>query len=356
MDKELKDFLCKETVFGDLGNENILHEFPAFGRNIGEAINSGNIINFSKELSSSLDEMDLYKASLISNFIGFACEKEEDTSAGQGVIELLAKSCINLYNMFNSLEEDGEYEEMPDFQEIYNKNPDWARAYYGFNILCVSAMAFLTRDTGLRKLLEDKGIEEEITYLVEETPESPYLKSIYYVSCILKTCSGLKLLVLHTGRKKGFFATASDLNNCFHLLYLLEEQIAEKFGESYGMSGFDAASPLIELAHGAYPDDCWDKHYNTHFMECNYSVAGSKEVDPQDAIMSLVWGEMPPDAIPAIDGYAIIILMDTEIHRGFDAGFLATPHSALKPCVHIEKELDSQEYNEWKSKIEKVLE
>lgn len=220
MDKELKDFLCKETVFGDLGNENILHEFPAFGRNIGEAINSGNIINFSKELSSSLDEMDLYKASLISNFIGFACEKEEDTSAGQGVIELLAKSCINLYNMFNSLEEDGEYEEMPDFQEIYNKNPDWARAYYGFNILCVSAMAFLTRDTGLRKLLEDKGIEEEITYLVEETPESPYLKSIYYVSCILKTCSGLKLLVLHTGRKKGFFATASDLNNCFHLLFL----------------------------------------------------------------------------------------------------------------------------------------
>ena len=46
-----------------------------------------------------------------------------------------------------------------------------------------------------------------------------------------------------------------------------------------------------------------------------------------------VWGEMPPDAIPAIDGYAIIILMDTEIHRGFDAGFLATPHSALKPCA-----------------------
>lgn len=356
MDKELKDFLCEETVFGDLGNEGILHEFPAFRKNVGESINNGNIIDFSKELSSCLDEMDLYKASLLSNFIGFACEEKENTSAGQGVIELFVKSCTSLYNMFNSLEEDGELEELPDFQEVYNKNPDWARAYYGFNILSVSAMAFLTRDTGLRKLLADKGIEEEITYLVEETPESPYLKSVYYVSCMLKTCSGLKLLVLHPDRQKGFLATANDMNNCFHLIFLLEEQMAGEFGESYGMYGFNADSSLIELAHGAYPDDCWDKSYNTYFMECNYSVAGSKKVKPEDAIMSLVWGEMPPDAIPAIDGYAIIVLMETKINRSFDARFLASPHNALKPSVKIERELDSAEYSRWKSRIEKILE
>ena len=182
--KELMDFLCTETEFDDLGNERILHDFPAFGEAVGEAINSGNLIKFTMELSDNLDKMDLYKASALSNFIGFGCEKEDDTSAGQGVIELLEKSCINLYNMFKSLETEEEYAELPDFQEIYNKNKDWARAYYGFNILCVAAMAFITRDAGLRKFLADKDIGEEISYLAEETPESPYLKSIYYVDCM----------------------------------------------------------------------------------------------------------------------------------------------------------------------------
>ena len=275
--KELMDFLCTETGFEDLGNEGILHDFPAFGEAVGKSINSGNIIEFSMELSGSLCDMDLYKASVLSNFIGFACEKEEDTSAGQGVIELFLKACNNLYDMFKSLETDDGCEGLPDFKEIYNKNPDWARAYFGFNILCVTVMAFLTRDTDLRKFLEDKGIGEKITYLAEETPESPYLKSIYYVDCMQRTCSNLKLLVLYPKMKKGFIATANDLNNCFHLIFLLEEQIGENFGRKYGMYVFGAEQPVIDLAHGDYPEGCWNKSYITHFTECDYKVMPNTE-------------------------------------------------------------------------------
>ncbi len=200
--KELMDFLCTETEFGDLGNERILHDFPAFGEAVGKSINSGDLINFTMELSDNLDKMDLYKASILSNVIGFVCEREEDTSAGQGVIELFVKACTNLYNMFKSIETEDEYEELPGFQEIYNKNKDWARAYFGFNVLCVTAMAFLSRDTSLRKMLADKDIGEEITYLAEEAPESPYLKSVYYVDCMQRTCNDLKLLVLYPARKQ----------------------------------------------------------------------------------------------------------------------------------------------------------
>lgn len=42
---ELMDFLCKETAFEELGNENILHEFLAFEEAVGDAINSYNLIN-----------------------------------------------------------------------------------------------------------------------------------------------------------------------------------------------------------------------------------------------------------------------------------------------------------------------
>ena len=352
--KELMDFLCTETGFEDLGNERILHNFPAFGEAVGKSINSGNIIEFSMELSDSLCNMDLYKASVLSNFIGFACEKEEDTSAGQGVIELFLKACNNLYDMFKSLETDDGCEGLPDFKEIYNKNPDWARAYFGFNILCVTVMAFLTRDTDLRKFLEDKGIGEKITYLAEETPESPYLKSIYYVDCMQRTCSNLKLLVLYPAGKRGFIAEANDINNCFHLIFLLEEQIWENFGRNYGMPVFEADQPVTDLAHGDYPDGFQGRPYITHFTECNYSVMPASTCG-QEEIMNLVWGEMPPDYIPAIDGYAVIVLLDGGPQRSFDVNFLAVPHSALNPYVEIERELGSDEYNQWVKRIKEVL-
>jgi len=353
-DKELYSFLCEETPFKDLGNEKLLHGCPAFGKCIGQALDSGNALDFSKELSARLGEMDLYKASLLSNFIGFICEKEEDTSAGQGVIKLFAKACNNVYEMFKSTEIEEECQMPEDFQAVYEKNKDWVKAYFGFNILCISTMAFLTRDTGLRKILKDMDIGEKINYLAEETPESQYLYSVYYVSCMEKTCSNLDLLVLQPGRKQGFIAKANDLNNCFHLIFLLEEQIAEKFGKKYGMSGFNADKALKQLAHGEYPENCQGKSYVTYFIECNYTTAMDTKLE-QDNLYSMVWGEMPPEGIPVIDGYAVIVLFEGGINRSFDAGFLSVPHTALRPYVSIERELSDAEYNMWLGKIKETL-
>lgn len=353
-EEQLMVFLSRETTLEELGDEALLHSCPSFGEAVGEAINSGNLIPFTLELSGRLGEMDLYKACLLSNLIGFACEKEGDTSAGRGVIELFSAVCTQVYEMFQSAKAKGECELPPEVTELYKENARQARAYCGFNILCVSTMAFLTRDVALRQLLAGMGLEEKITYLSEEAPESPYLKSVTYVDSMLKTCSDLKLLVLQPEKRQGFLATANDLNNCFHLLFLLEEQIAESLGHKYGLESFPAAASLIRLAHGEYPEEAWAESYNTAFVECNYNTADHAEFRNEDA-MALIWGEMPPDCIPTVDGRAVIVLFEGGLRRGFDASFLFVPHNALRPYVRLEGELTEQEYGTWLAKINEAM-
>lgn len=342
------------TSLTDMGNERILHDFPAFGESVGDAINNGALLDFTKELGRRLQEMELYKACLLSNLIGFACEKEGDTSAGPDIVALFATACSKVYQMLQSTASESENQIPSDLTDIYREHPDWVGAYYGFRTICISAMAFLTRDPGLRKLLSDRNIAQELEYLTEDAPESPYLDSVSYVRDMLSTCSGLKLLVIQPGKKQGFLATANDLNNCFHLLFLLEEQIADKLGGKYGMSVFRADKELTALAHGAYPENCWDKTYSTYFMECNYSAALHTKFENADA-NALIWGEMMPDAIPSIDGRRIIVLLENGIRRSFDAPFLAVGHSALSPAVEIERELTDEEYCVWLDNIRHQL-
>lgn len=350
VNKTLMDFLCSKTAWEDLGNEKLLHELPEFGMEVGAAINEDRLIDFTKELSAQLEKMDLYKASLLSNFIGFACEKKEDTSAGEGMIKLFIRSCEKVYQMFQDLDEDEENELLDDVESLYNKNEDGARAYYGFNILCISTMAFLTRDAALRARLQKTDIWDQVEYLCEETPETSYFASIGYVNLMHNTCSDTKLLVLFPEEKKGFFATANDLNNCFHLLFLLEEQIYQKLGAKYGMEEFSASDSLVRLAHGEYPENCWGNSYSTYFMECDYSTARHNQLE-QDDMMSLIWGEMSPMDIPEVDDRAVIVLWRSGINRSFDAQFLAVPHPALRPYVEIERELTDVEYEAWIKKI-----
>lgn len=348
----LLNFLCSKTTWADIGNEKLLQESPDFGTGVGAAINEGRLIGYTKELSLQLDKMDRYKASLLSNLIGFACEREGDTSAGDGILKLFGRSCDEVYQMFKELDIDPD-EDCPaldDLKTIYDKQEDWVRAYCGFNILCISTMAFLTRDASLRRQLVDMDIENQLQYLSEETPKSPYLASVNYVYLMLNTCHEKKLLVLFPEGKKGFFATANDLNNCFHLLFLLEEEIHKKLGAAYGMAKFKAGDSLIRLAHGEYPDDCWNDSYSTYFMECNYMTARHDELQADD-INSLIWGEMPPDGIPEIDGRAVVVLKNHGINRSFTASFLAVPHEALRPHVTVERELSDAEYEAWLRRI-----
>lgn len=346
INRELIDFLCEETTFEDIGNERLLHNFPMFGQTVGQAINCGNLLNVSIELANLLEKMDLYKACLLSNFIGFACEKENNTSAGQKVLKLFIKACNYVYGMLKSCEVKEECMLPSDFSYLYQQNKEWVKAYYGFETICITAMAFLTRDTALRKYLKDLELEEKIIYLTEETPKSPYLKSVYYINRMYHTCADLKLLVLQPEHQQGFYATANDLDNCFHLIFLLEEQIAERFAKKFGMTDFKIDAAMAELAHGAYPVDCQITSYSTYFTECNYGAA------LQDAeICNLIWGEMPPEDIPKIADYAIIVLKKAMFHRSFDISFLVTGHTALKPGVKIEKELTVEEYHMWMNRI-----
>ncbi len=353
-DKKLMEFLCKETAFEEIGNEQLLHQEPAFGKMVGSAINNGTLLEVTRQLSDSLQDMDLYKACLLSHFIGFACEKEENTAAGEGVITLLADTCETVYEMLKSTEVDETCQLPSDLYALYQENPRYLRAYCGLEMLCIASMAFLTRDRKLRYLLRSKNLREQIRYLAEETPSCPRLNSVYYVNRMQNTCSDLNLLVLHPDKKQGFLAVANDLDNCFHLLFLLEEQIAETMGRQYGMSGFTVDPILSELAHGAYPENAQGLSYTTFFTEFNYGMLLKNMDAPgssQDIFSYLVWGEMPPESIPCVNEHAVIVLTDARISRSFDSSFLSVPHTALHPYVRMERELTETEYETWISRI-----
>lgn len=352
LNQKLMDFLKTETICNDLENENLLHEFPQFGTEVREAIRCGEILPFSKELSKQLQTIDIYKASLLSHFIGFVCEQTEDTSSGQDVLALFSRSCSLVYELFQYIEENEREDILEDTEALYCVNPEWARAYYGFNTLCVATMAFLSRDADLRAALLEMDISEQTQYLSEEAPNTLYLRSVHYVDAMPYTCSNLKLLVLHPQKKKGFFATANDLKNCFHLMFLLEEQIHQNLCSVYGMIDYTVDESLTRLAYGEYPDDCWGKSYSTYFMQCDYRTAFcTKKELLESTMIPFIWGEMSPKYIPVVDGCAVIILWENGIPRSFSGEFMAVDHPALKPYVKIEKELTDIEYDTWLNKI-----
>lgn len=344
--EELFNYLISETDFSDLGNETKVIRNEVLSEEIGKAINGGDeaMLEFSCELSEKLLEMDVYKASVITNFIGFVCEKTQDTRAAEGVIKLLAKVSVLVKEFWEYFkDEQGEIvmEEDWDGAGIYSKSKDVICAYYGFNTLCVSAMAFLAREYTCRKYLKSLGVREVISYLAEEVPDTEYMSSICYVNRIYDTCGKLPLVVIDEERGQGVIAEANDINNCFHLIFLLEEALYKNFKEKYGMEGYVPDEVLSALASGEYLD-CGDRYAQAFFTEYSY---------PVDKIFGLLWGEMPPEYIPALDGYGIIILKRKGPQRSFSSDFLFADHTALSPYVKVVRELSDAEYKEWEKKL-----
>lgn len=351
--EELLEYLISETAFEELGDEKGIIRNEVFGEEIGRAINGGDeaLLEFSCELSEKLLDMDVYKASVVTNFIGFVCEKTQNTKAAKGVIDFLAKSSGLVKEFFGYLK--NEQDEIIDedewnTSEIYNKNKDAVCAYYGFNILCVSAMAFLSRDNSYRNYLKTLNVRENILYLAEEATYTDYTKSVYYINRMYDTCGIIPLIVLDEERKQGVVAQANDINNCFHLIFLLEEALYKGYGEKYNMENYVYSEVLSSIAGGEYPE-CNEQSVHIFFNE-NFHT-GKKDKEKNQNMYSILWGEMPPICIPIIDGYGIIKLKNKGPHRCFSPDFLYSDHTALSPYVKILRELSKEEYEEWYEKF-----
>lgn len=348
MDKKtLWDFLYEPTDFSALGDVKAVIQHPAFKDEIGKSLQSGNELSFSMELGERLDRMDIYKACVVTNFIGFACERTENTEAGKNVVLLLQK-VLNLAKEFFSLNTDaqGNINIPDDMSVMYEKHRECTEAFYGCDILCISAMAFLSRDFEYRKLLRSMRIKETLEYLTEEVPENEYTRSVYYVNQVHDTCGKIPLLVLDPENRQGFLAEANDLNNCFHLIFLLEEAIYTNLCQKYRMENHKINQIMSKFAHGEHPE-CGHESQTTFFLECNYHEFNSST--------NLLWGEMPPECIPVFNGYHVVVLCRNKMLRSYDAGFLAVGHSALNPYLEIERELSSDEYDHWESLIKSCL-
>lgn len=248
MKTDLKDYLKTKTDVSELGNESLIISNKIYGREIGNAINEDRLLEFSLELSDYLPEMDIYKACVVSNFIGFACEKLNDTSAGKCVIEYFAGILSHVKRFCSYFQNpDGEIEfpQQIDTMELYKKDVKATQAYFGFHTLCVAVMAFLSRDYKCRQFLRQLNIEEAISFLVDEVPTTEQTKTIFYINRVKDSCGSLPLLILDMEKRQGMYAEANDLNNCFHLLFLLEEMISHHFKDEYRMEHYTVDEVLL---------------------------------------------------------------------------------------------------------------
>ncbi len=352
MKKELMDFLCAETVWEDMGDENLLYRFPEFKNTFEESIRNDKMLDVSLEFAAVLEEMDLYKAGLLSNLVRYVSEKDDDVSAGQKVMGLFSRSCGYVYEMLKS-QGAGDDGRLPgDMGSVFGKNKDWVRAFYSFPWVCASAMAFLTKDASFREFIRKQPLLDQVTYLLDYATSDPHLKMVIGIAYMQDVCGKEKLLVLLPGKESGFFAMANNLNNCFHLFFLLEEQIYQKFAKGYGMGDFPADASLIRLAHGEHPAGCGELSYGTYFWQCTYHALWHTELEEEDK-MQIILGQESPMCIPEIDGYKVIVLFDFGFHRSIGAEYLTIPHKALRPEVEIGRELTKEEYGEWIGKIRK---
>lgn len=342
LSQSLISFLKADSTFEDFDNISKIISNPIFKEDMSNAFKENNALLFARELSEILDSIDIYKACAISNFIGFICGKTDDTSNGKYIL-LLLNNVLKLVEEFlknltvNDL----------DIDKLYITNKEQIQALFGCESLCISAMEFLSRDFQCRQILRSFDIKDTLEYLTSDAPDTKYLKSVYYINRIHNTCGKLPLLILDVENKQGFTAEANDLENCFHLIFLLENAIYKNLCDKYSMSSCAFDENLLALANGQYPN-CWDKSYTTFFMECSYN-----ELSPEksEKLPNIIWGEMPPEYIPEIDGYHIILLYKSTFARSFDAGFLSVGHTALKPYFTIKREISKDEYIQWENII-----
>lgn len=350
MTKELMGFLCGETTWEDMGDEKLLYRFPKFVDMLEEAIRDDKMLEISLEFAEALEEIDLYKAGLLSIFVRYGAEEKKDMSAGPKVMELFSRSCGYICEMLKSQGEDGRLPD--DMCHIFKENKDWVRAFYSFRLVCAAAMAFLTRDVSLREMIRKEELFDQITYLFDYARSDTHLKLVISIAYMTGVCGKENLLVLLPEKEAGFFATANDLNNCYQLFLLLEEKIHEKFGGKYGMEDFTADDALVRLAHGGHPAGCMELSYSTYFWQCTCHALRHKEVEDEDK-MQIVLGEESPMRIPEVDGYKVVVLFDIGFGREIGVEYLTVLHKAIQPAVEIGRELTKEEYDEWIGKMRK---
>lgn len=309
------------------------------------------------KLSGELAAMDVYKGCLSAHLCGALIEQwGANAAVGRQLVEafcrVLALCCAFLAQAQQSLgspEEDFDAEALSgaDLAALFAQQADETRAFLGCDLITLAVMAVITRQSEARMYLREQGVYEQVQVVQR------FKENMTFVDEVYRTCSQLEVTVLAPKVMRGFRAVLHDVNNCFHLFTLLEAELCRQgWLEDYAVAGYRWDKALYEVATGQrYPKSqasigAHQQYYTVWAVQPDggYQVTRKTEAGVQMDPNALIWGEMPPEAIPLWQGQRIII-MDSEgmfAGRSWDVSFITKCHDALSPSLRLTETLSEE--------------
>lgn len=311
------------------------------------------------QLSCVLGQMDAFQSCLAAHLCGALIERwGVHETVGRQIVEAFAQTVVlacefvaDAQELLGCTDEDlfnEETLEKLDMQEMFAKAPDRTRAFLGCDLITLAAMAVITREHASRFYLRELGIYLHIQYLQQ------LKEKLYYVEEVYKACVHLPVTVLSPKTMRGFQMVVHDLSNCFHLFTLLEAELYRRdLLEEYAIADYVWDEAIVQIATGAvYPQQqasiaAHQQYYTVHAVQADgsYQITRETEQGLQVNPEALVWGEMPPEAIPEFAGRRVIIIDSEGMFKGrsWDVSFVSKCHDALEPKLEITEMLSETE-------------
>lgn len=332
-----------------------------------ELEHSDDIPKICKELSLSLNDMDILKSFSTSNFIAHSFYHEDniDEEIGKKIIDLFYKNIyyackyINDAALAYNIDEDDLTTDDIDNLDIdimYRIDYEALAAFTGIDTMIPAIMTLTCGNLNLREYFRSLEPTEYIEYIETYIPSMRYLH--VGIDASLKT----KILVLSPKAERGFFIETADTNNCFHLITLLENEIYnKKLLKRYGIDNFEFNELVYKVARGEeYSQEIIEttahqQYYTIYALQSD----GSYKIEDDNGELDLdniLHSDISPEDIPQIEGTPIII-MDSEgmwtKPIKWDNSYFTKLHQKLNPYVNILDEITDEEYKSWIDKIKK---
>lgn len=364
----IKQFQTPSTI-EEIRDLNLIYKSDAFQnlfRHLRE--NTDDMPAAIEKIADALGDMDMLKACCGAYFCGSLIEQAGVGNAGFRIVDFYAKIVVFSCEYLAQVEESLQVEELDssqvaqaDLGKLFAASPDHARAYAGCDLATLALMAVATKDQESRMRLRSHKIYRHLQYLQQ------FIENTGYVTQVHDTCPKMELTVLAPAAGKGFIAQINDLSNCFHLFTLLEAELFQKGqAESYGLKDYRFYKEIYQIAAGTavpqrnYSIQAHQQYYTYQAVQKDgsYVITVTKDGRTQVDEGALIWGEMPPEAIPRFEGEAMVIMDAKGMFgsRSWDVSFIAKCHDALTPYMQITRELSKDEVDSRMDKIKNRVE
>ena len=227
------------------------------------------------------------------------------------------------------------YDDYPAvFARYFQAMPENVKAVRGLPLLLRPAMTMLCRD------IPSRIAARQNTVLVHAVSDAHELqREAAFMHQVLQMTDDAPFLVLHAAHRKGFRVRVTGVQNNFHLFTLLQ-------GALIGPGKLSGPTPDAEVIAVAKGEAQHSRTLNDSAAFGYFHYLGLRPDKTLDTVIGSVgwlWGEMPAFTTPTWENQHVILLDKLSLgSRGWNSGFFAPLHDALRSSVVIEEILSPE--------------